>query len=218
MPTKPVILITEGDTDDSFLKNLLGFHNIEGYFFKKRVFGKGGVGHFRDQLKALRTPAERSKNYGEILLFADNDSGPGFENVKEEIRQANLDAPPEDLFGIPDAPRVPARQSQTLPPVSILMLPWDNTSGCLETLCMNATNQKYAREKECAERLVECVSATNWEVSKKSKLILRCFLSAVCKSEPNTGLVYAWSTENGRPGDIFPLDSAAFKSISDWLK
>jgi hypothetical protein len=153
-----------------------------------------------------------------IILVADNDNGLGFENVREEISQANADATADDQFGVPNAPRVSTKQSQSLPDISILMLPWDNELGCLETLCLRAVNQKYSREKQCAESLVECVLATDWEISKKSKLILRCFLSAVCKTEPNTGLIYAWSTENGRPGDIFPLDSPAFKQVADYLR
>jgi hypothetical protein len=220
VPTKPVIFITEGDTDDSFLRYLLEFHQISGWYFKKRPKGKdcGGIKYFREQLKSLRTPVERNKNYGEILLIADNDTGNGFEAAREEIRQANLDSPAEDQFGLPNAPRTAARQSQSLPPVSILMLPWDNEAGCLETLCLRATNQKYSREKECAEGIIECIRATDLEIHKKSKLILRCLLSSICKSDPNTGLVYAWSTENSRPGDIFPLDCPTFKPIVDYLR
>ena len=152
------------------------------------------------------------------MLVADNDKGAGFENVREEIRQANLDASADDQFGVPNAPRVSSQQSQSLPPISILMLPWDAQMGCLETLCLDAANVKYSNELKCAEEFIACIGASGWEVSKKSKLKLRCFLSAVCKSEPNTGLVYAWSTENGRPGDIFPLDTVAFKPLVDWLK
>lgn len=216
MPANRVILITEGDSDDAFFKKLLEVHGIQGCSIKQR--NRGGISYFREQLRSLRTPAVRTK-YNKILLIADNDSDPaaGFACVTTELREANSGESGENQFGIPNAPRVPATGSPSLPSVSILMLPWDGQPGCLETLCLRSTNQKYLKEKKCAEDLVECVSANNWAISQKSKLTLRCLLSSVCKSDPNTGLAYAWSTVNGRPGDIFPLDNPVFQPIATYL-
>jgi hypothetical protein len=96
------------------------------------------------------------------------------------------------------------------------MIPWDNEDGCLETLCLGAVNQKYKHQLDCADALVKCNEAAKWDIAKRSKLKMRGFLSGVCRGDPNTGLRYAWSTENGRPGDIFPIKGEnAYKSLSE---
>jgi hypothetical protein len=97
------------------------------------------------------------------------------------------------------------------------MLPWDNELGCLETLCLQAVNKKYEKEMQCVIKQSECVGINDWPPQKQSKMILRCLLSSVCKSEPNTPLTRAWSTDSGRPGDIFPLDHPAFNPIAEFL-
>jgi hypothetical protein len=61
----------------------------------------------------------------------------------------------------------------------------------------------------CADALVRCAKADGWDIAQKSKLKMRALLSCICKSNPNTGLRYAWDTDKGRPGNIFPLKNVA---------
>ena len=44
--------------------------------------------------------------------------------------------------------------------------------------------------------------ASNWVIAKLSKLRMRCYLSAACKSDPATSLQYAWSKKE----ILIPLD------------
>jgi len=157
----------------------------------------GGKDGFELVLKGLVT-VEREA----IIIVADNDGDPetAFRNIQRQINAAG--------FTVPSKPREMVA-SAGLSPLAVLMIPWDEDAGCLETLCFSAVNARYNRELACAQDLVRCAGADRWDIAKKSKLKMRGFLSAVCKSDPNTGLRYAWGTVNGRPGDIFPLRGVA---------
>lgn len=145
-----------------------------------------------------------------IIIVADNDGDPtgAFKNVQGQIQVAGFSVPqkPREIAGTPN-----------LPPLCVLMVPWDDNPGCLESLCLQAANGKYSAQLKCADALVTCNQAEGWDIAKLSKLRMRGFLSGVCKSDPNTSLRYAWSTDGGRPGDIFPLNSPAFKQTADWF-
>ncbi len=151
-------------------------------------------------------------NYKAIIIVADNDGDPAgaFQNVQRQIKEAG--------FTVPNRPRETVA-TEGLSALTVLMIPWDEEAGCLETLCLGAANTVYIRQLECADALVKCANAEEWGIAKKSKLRMRGFLSAVCKSDPNTGLRYAWSTDGGRPGNIFPLKGVdAYKQIADYFK
>lgn len=205
MPALPIILF-EGVEDKSFLNELLVVIGVREKFDFQKGDG-GGKDGFEQLLKGLVTV-----NHKAIIIVADNDGDPdvAFKNIQKQIAAAG--------FTVPNKPRETA-VTEGLSPASVLMIPWDNDPGCLETLCLSAANQKYKTQLDCADGLVHCAGADEWDIAKKSKLRMRGFLSAVCKSDPNTGLRYAWGTENSRPGDIFPLkDVAAYNLIADYFR
>jgi hypothetical protein len=146
-----------------------------------------------------------------VIVVADNDSNPAesFDLVQKQIRDA-------EKWGVPTKPREGVKLDE-LPPVSVLMLPWDDVPGSIDTICFAAAARKRPEVAACVEAFVRCVKAEGWDVHNASKLRLRCLLSAACKDNPNTGLPRAWSTEKGRPGDLVPLDDECFNEIATFL-
>jgi len=205
MAAKPIILY-EGVEDKVFLGELLKVLGLAGKFDFQERNGAGKDG-FEKILKALVIPTPKA-----IIIVADNDGNPqdAFKNIQKQIGNAG--------FTVPKKPRETVA-TPNLSPLSVLMVPWDNDSGCLETLCLSAANPKDKNQLDCADALVKCAGANSWEIAKKAKLKMRGFLSAVCKTDPNTGLRFAWTTDGGRPGDIFPLKGvAAYNQIAEHLK
>ena len=209
MAALPKILF-EGVEDKAFLEELLEVLGLLEKFSFQKAEGVGKDG-FKQILTAFVAGSAKG-NVKSIIIVADNDGDPvgAFKNVQEQIGKAG--------FTVPQKPRETVITAE-LPPLSVLIIPWDNDSGCLETLCLSAANPDYKKQLDCAEGLVKCVGTGEWDIAKKSKLRMRSFLSAVCKSDPNTGLRYAWGTENGRPGNIFPLKGiATYNKIADFFK
>lgn len=205
MPALPIILFERAE-DKSFLQELLKVSGLSDKFVFHNGNG-GGKDGFELVLKGLVTVNHRT-----IIIVADNDGDPAeaFKNIQKQISAAG--------FTVPGKPREMVATAD-LSPLSVLMIPWDNESGCLETLCLGAVNPNYNSQLACADDLVTCAGADRWDIAKQSKLKMRVFLSAVCKSDPNTGLRYAWSREGGRPGDIFPLNgTAVFDQIAEYFR
>ncbi len=209
MPINPIILY-EGVEDKSFLKEMLEFLSLAGRFdFHPNCGGKDAFERILTGLVAESSDSLNGQRKA-VIIVGDNDGDPkgAFKNVQDQIQTAG--------FTVPQKPREIVT-TPNLPPLCVLMIPWDNVSGCLESLCLQAANKNYSDQLKCADALVKCNRAESWDIAKQSKLRMRSFLAAVCKSDPNTGLLWAWSTSNGRPGDIFPPNSAAFKQIADWF-
>jgi hypothetical protein len=206
MPALPIILY-EGAEDHAFLSQLLDAAGLQEEFVfhlnnrtkQPDCAGKDGFGRI---LKGLI-----GETHTAIIIVADNDGDPDaqFKCVQNQIGAAG--------FTIPKSPR-DIVQTPNLPMLSVLMIPWDKDRGCLETLCLSAINEEYKHQLEvCADALVKC-AGKDWDIAKQSKLRMRGFLSAVCKSDPNTGLRYAWS----RTEKPFPLDKAAYAQIVDFFR
>ena len=206
-------ILTEGKADDAFFTNLIAARKI-GDFFRTLPRPENeptGVGAFARRLIALKTSREIEK-IKSIIIVGDNDGDPAvaFRDIKKQIESVGG-------YNIPVNPREFSTKND-LPAVSILMLPWDTEQGCLETLCLRGVNKKYEKEMQCSVKISECLAISSWPISKQSKLILRCFLAAVCQSDPNTPLHRAWSTDKGKCEDIFPLDNAAFDSVAEFMR
>jgi hypothetical protein len=213
----PAIILTEGTGDDAFFDVLIKKRLLGKFSIRPRAKGEPtGSGSFLKRLIGLK-PLPEVQNSNAIIIVGDNDSDKttSFKSIKEQIVSAGG-------YNVPTTQRIASAQgnlsmSIPLPPVSVLMLPWDDELGCLETLLLKAANPIYEKEMRCANKLADCVNVTDWDISKKSKLIFRCFMSAVCKKEPNTGLPHAWNTEKGRPGDIFLPENPVFNPIANYL-
>ena len=206
----PWIILSEGDEDAAFFKNLIKVRAIPNMEIKKRPNNLEGNTVFRQWLMGLKPGTGYDKHSG-ILIVGDNDNDPAtsFRKIKRQIEEA-------DGYGVPSAPRQVAPAQNNLPPVAVLMIPWDDKIGALETLCLTAGFTQRPQLEACVTRFVKCVKATKWDISKLSKLRMRCFLSAACPGDPNTGLKFAW-TGDQRPSDLIPLDNPCFDQIAKYL-
>jgi hypothetical protein len=204
------LIVCEGDGDRSFVERLCACRSL-GFAFTVAIprFGEpSGNTAFASMLAAQRAAAERPST---IILVADNDGDPAgsFRSVVNQIKAAGD-------YGIPTAPRQVAR-SAGFPDISVLMVPWDDVPGAIETLCYEAAAKRRPELAACVERFVECIlpHSSGWSVTKLAKLRLRCFLAAACPQDPNTSLTYAWSRT---PNDLIPLEHSCFDQIVSYLQ
>ena len=198
----PVIVLCEGKEDISFLRALIAHREIGAFDFHK----PNGTGAFTRMLTGLRTGSDIRERKA-ILIVSDNDGDPDgqFEAIRMQITEAGWIAP--------ETPRAEAAQ-EGMPSIHVLMLPWDDDQGCLETLCLIAATNANPEEMKCVEQLVTCVEAKDLPVPMLSKLRMRCYISSVCKTDPNTGLRYAWS----RPQTLIPMTDPCFDKLAAYLR
>jgi hypothetical protein len=218
------MILVEGITDSSFFKELIkqrGLQNFEVPWGEKDwgEAKQGGIGGFRMKLRALRIGSKSGiENFGLILLVGDNNGNPSgrFAEIQNEILEA-------EGFGIPQKPREIAASpgvdglGNPLPPISILMLPWDSVDGNLESLCFISAANTRPQYAQCIEDYLACFGTNEWEVSQLWKLRMRCLLAAACPGDPNTGLEHAWSSQKRRPSDLVLLDHPCFNQVADYL-
>ena len=198
----PPIVLCEGVEDKKFLEKLIETRHIGGFDFHPRC---GGNTIFGETLRGLRVNRKIEERKS-IIIVADNDGNPAesFIHIQQEITSAGCI--------IPERPRQ-ATQQDNMPPLYVVMIPWDDDAGCLETLCLSAAEKCNPSALKCVDGLIECVGGNTWDVAKRGKLRMRCYLSSACKSDPNTSLQYAWS----RPEALIPIDDSCFNRIAEYL-
>jgi hypothetical protein len=215
MPKVPTrLIVSEGGGDEAFFRYLVQQHRIKNYkvLERKEKDEPGGVGSYAHFLRRFKGVETGSEKYKLIVLVADNDGNPNakFTEVINQIKSA------ED-YAIPTKPREIVRKPP-LPAVVVLMMPWDNTVGNLETLCFQAANKQRPEIAKCVEKFIHCVKAGSWEVSQLAKLRLRCLIASSCPGDPNTSLQHAWGGAKKRPTDLIPLRDRCFETLVKWLR
>jgi len=209
------IVLCEGNDDAAFFTQLIRFRELRSLDVRAPT-REDHAGHsgFGRRMVALKTETD-IENTPAIIIVRDCNADPGsaFRSLVVQIRESGG-------YGVPDAPRRLARsQGRMLPPICVLMLPWDNQPGALETLCYESAAARRPEIAECVDSYVRCVQfdIEAWGTVKHDKFRLRCLLSAACPSEPNTALRYAWSGDKGRPTDLVPLGHRCFDEIANFL-
>ncbi len=213
----PILVLCEGSSDDAFLQALIKKRKLDQISVKvlrddEKQFS--GVTGFGERLKGLQAQTGLA-DCKLVVIMADNDGVPArrFKEVQKQIRQAGN-------FGIPSKPREivpPIGQpgGRTVPNIMVLMLPWDDECGCLETLCVTAGTAKNPGLGECVQKFVTCIGASQWDTPKAGKLMARCMLSATAKRRPDIPLGAAWRSGNG---NAFPLSGRTFGRVVRFLR
>jgi hypothetical protein len=228
MARPDILVITEGAQDDTFFGKLTEAREITGFQVvpppeRKTLPGipaklidtrLSGIDAFASRLQGIITDSNfEFKRRQHLLVVADNDEDATkqFNRVADQVVKAG--------WKRPSGPRTPTdRAAGSGPKLSVLMLPWENVAGCLETLCYESAAAKRSAFAACVEAFMKCVKATNRPISKLSKTKIRCLFAAACEKDPNTGLNHAWSSDKGRrPDDLVPLDHACFDAIANYL-
>lgn len=194
------LILSEGAGDQAFFRHLLSAHNLSGFTIYERPRSLPAGVVFDQMLKAVKVGSE-FEDVRLVVLVADCDSDPekAFRKVLKQIRTAKG-------YAVPSKPREVA-SAEGVVDTSVLMLPWDNEQGALETVCFDLASGKRPKIGDCVQKFIDCVGVTGWEPTQISKLELRCLMAASCKGDPNTGLQYAWSPQGRRPKDLIPLNA-----------
>jgi hypothetical protein len=214
--TKARVIVCEGEGDKAFFSHLIeerGLPEFDIFHPADAPGAAGGVSGFGDFLTAMSVPLSVKAVSG-ILIVADNDVNPGesFTGVQQQIHSSAGSMQGGSAYGIPAAP-LQVAQSVGLPPVVIMMLPWLDTPGNLETICLDAVYSSNPDLRECLDDYCTCSGTSGWDVSKLSKMRLECVIAALCRSKPATALRYAWS----RSETIIPLAENCFNPIANFL-
>jgi hypothetical protein len=205
------VILCEGSSDKTFFQQLIRERSLPHFTItypnEQKRGEPGGWTAFHSSLAAIRTERWFPEVAG-IIIVRDNDENPNqsFDEVCNQIRLAGK-------FGIPGQPLQPALSVAGAPVIVVMTIPWAGESGNIETLCIQSMADAHQHLKVCVDDYATCAGNTSWPVTKRSKMLLRSMIAAACKSDPNTGLEYAWS----RDEVLVPLNHSCFDRIADFL-
>lgn len=212
-------MICEGTGDVNFFKNLIltrglpaftSDHDLKKHPEASQAREDGGMSSYVRRLRSVNAASAYDKDpVDAVLLIADNDNDPAnqFRRVRDFIRAARD-------FAVPDAPRKVAREQGRIS-TGILMLPWDDEQGQLETLCPPALREAWPRQAACADALMNCTGSFAGESRNLERYWTRVMLATV-SADPNTPLAHAWSRELGP--NLIPLNHHCFDRIAGALR
>jgi hypothetical protein len=204
---RPWLILCEGNGDVTFLDKLLLANGLNGDF---QVIspnkGNGAFGAF------LRTAHDAAATFREtvqhVILMVDNDDDPSksFAEIQEQLRTAGG-------FPVPGAQRELAK-GKGYPSIVVLMIPLDRP-GNLETLCVEAAEQKWALTTKVAG-FMQQTPAKDWGPSKQAKMQLQTIFASTCKYRPDCTLSSHWKHV---PDEFhLPITDKAFNEIVDFLR
>jgi len=172
------------------------------------TYGKGG---FRSFLQGM--PAATSyRDTTALLVVGDADNNPD-----KSFRELRGQIPAEDGYGVPDHPREATRGSNGIA-VAVLMVPWDDEPGCIESVCLQAMYDRWPEERACLETFSDCMRTNGWQnICHRDKMRLRALFCSICEDDPYWGLAQAWNTRN-RARNLVPLNHNAFNRIAELLR
>jgi hypothetical protein len=101
------------------------------------------------------------------------------------------------------------------PVVVVLMIPWTDEKGSLDTLCLTAASNKRQDIAKCVEKFAKCINAEgNWPITKLGKMKLRSLISAAYINNPYEPPTYVWHDQT----DLVPLSDPIFNRIEAFLR
>jgi hypothetical protein len=212
-----ILIVCEGISDVEFLTQLIKANNLQADIAVKTVGNRErGISCIGKQLNAVQTAPDMKDNKL-VVVVADNDSDPdaNFQMVKDQILQTGT-------FGVPEKPRSLARPAvlhpsdgRTTADIIVVMLPWDDKKGNLETLLFAAGAKNNIALSKCVDAFASCAGRDEWSVGKLSKLKARTLFSATAVDNSSVPVHFAWCPDAGDP---FPINSSSFKQIAKCLK
>lgn len=203
------MLICEGPSDVAFFQNLIRQRNLPKCRVKDTADKKGeaaGNTRFGERLRSLQFESG-VKN---ILIVADNDDNPqrNFDDVCRQIKQ---------VYGTSHVPARPLQRSGERPSITILMIPWENECGCLESLCIEAArsiNRQIASE---VDQFAACIHTDRWNNEiRVYKMWLRTMLAASCERDPFIVLRNIFNNHRNR--HLIPADHRCFDRVANALR
>ena len=204
------VILCEGIADVRVIENLLRVRGITGFQVHLPKGGSsdtGGWTKFGRWLREIVVDPSFPK-IRKFVVVADCDERPAarFRDIQGELRAAGW-------CGIPSAP-LEVAQRAGVPDINVIMLPWPNQAGNLETLCLRAIYAKWPRLRWPLSCFVWLTPARSWGISKQSKSRIACLLSTTCASKPEATLHTLWQ-EDARYH--FDLRHHCFDDLAEYL-
>jgi hypothetical protein len=97
--------------------------------------------------------------------------------------------------------------------VKIMMLPWDNEPGNLETLCYAPAKEADSWMREKVNDFHAALKAGEWPDARSKEMWLRSYLAAKCKDNPFVPLFDVFNKHR----KLIPLESKHFLKIHNEL-
>lgn len=206
----PVLLLSEGKSDTSFLQHLAEQRGIVSlhYGFPTDVtggFGKTGFGRFLAGLPA-RTGFSNLKA---ILVLYDNDNDP-----EEEFRSVCALVNADDPYIIPVTPMNLGIAQENRTRLMFVPMPGVGQTGALETLLLQSTTGTSEDTLKCIDELVACADCSTWPPSASAKMRLRCLISVRCRGNSDITLTHVWRT----PDNPIDLAHACFDGLVQTIR
>jgi hypothetical protein len=193
---KPNLLIVEGkDEENVFAKLLEHLHLAE-----IQTLPIGGKTLLRDQLALLRKESNFKgmvRSIG-VVRDADDNSDSAFQSVCDALKDNHL-----------PAPKSPLETTDTVPAITVMILPGGNQRGSLETILMQSVEQDPAME--CVRQYFECLEKKKVPEPKAiAKANAHAFLASREAPDKRVG-------EAAQAG-YWPFDSAVFNPVKEFLR
>jgi hypothetical protein len=215
--SKPLILITEGKSDNLFFSKLLRAKELPEFDMPFGVDPYHSESGFIHCLRALngmftsdRTLRERIKG---VLIVADAKDVPiaAFGSVRKQIRDAGK-------FGVPTTQYEVATSAHGWPAIAVMLLPGDRPGG-FETLCYAALSSTNCANAECVAAFIECstIVPDEWSREKLDKVRLQCLVGVTYKENPTAGATYLFSAHKGKPPPV-DIGSDVFLPVADRIR
>lgn len=221
--TERHIVLCEGPHDVHFLQSLIATRNLPSFqlacpkdLYDNPIEGEGGG---RDKFTEYLNGAVATTGFDKveaILIVSDNDADPArsFTCIQELIGSAD----PIDGFVTPpkkfQAPTSPLTATVGVPKIAVMMLPWTNIPGALETLCLQAAVRASPKIAACVDEFAKCSDIKAWSQSKQDKMRLRSLIASQNNKNPDLSLAWLWNKNSG----LIPLTDPVFDQIANFLR
>ena len=190
----PKLLLVEGRDEERFFPAFLHHLGIENV----QVVSYGGKPQFGSNLKVFVVTGgfEQVSSLG-IIRDADASATSALQSVQDNLRNVGLTAPSDFLL-----------PSDSIPRVSVFVMPNNSDEGELEHLCLEALQDDLAMP--CTEDFVECFTEALDELPENlAKAKMHAFLSSREKSYLHIG--------EAADAGYFPWRHSAFAALAEFL-
>ena len=187
------LLLVEGRDDKEFLRRLCDHIDVAGV----QIESHGGRDNLRRRIKGLQTRPrfEDLRDLG-IIRDADENADNAFQSVRGALLNAGLSSP--------DGPGV---FTGGIPRVSVLIMPPERPSGCLETLLWETVKERAGTE--CVGEFIGCA-----DIPDTGNRSVKAKVHAYIAMQKMPGLKIGEATGAG----YFNLDHPSLNTLKDYLR
>jgi Protein of unknown function (DUF3226) len=202
----PRLIICEGPKDQAFFRKLIEVRGLP-RFHIRAAYGYTQFASAISKFELEETKAFRGLN--DVLIVADNNDEPSkrFANACDHIKTK---------FGEVATPKEPLKPSQHRPRCTVLMIPWTDKQGTLESMLLEAARKADRGVGNHVDMFLSLLIAERWaSPTRKDKAWLRTNLAGRCENDPFIPLGRVFT--EGRHEGLIPVGDPSFDYIADLL-